>query len=861
MRDSYYQSSENPVQKERLPVTRPTLQFLAPGMPRSELLATVATAVAAMGLATVLTLALYQPGGISWFEPWDSIFCWPVLVGSLMAAVWRRQIAPLCHPVCLAAIVVACISQTTPELLQIALLSAFTALLIYAFGQHWTVLSTTSPMPIQAANVVRSRCRRQLVCVAVVLAAVVAALLATGSTVCRIALLTLPLAALTIPAPRQLPTNRYRIIYRALLSWITQESKRLPGLVQSPAGPIHARVALLVVACILTSIALTQSGVPVSFAGVYPDYIPAHEQESSKLGYLLLMLFASAAYVVGTPGLVALGLVGSATMPVLLDAAAEHANSLSEAGTTEPIATDLRNSPDRIERSSIFHGRVVADGSPALIHRDAYMEHAHGLGDSGGGKTSLFLCPIIEQLGSFADSSFIVLDPKADTLELLASLQAVSELVGRQTGRPLPLKFFSNQRTHRSYAFNPMRQPFWRDLDLLTQTDILCAANGLTYGTDYGAGYYSSANAAILLHTLKTYPHVATFGELADCIGTVMTAAKKRDLHPEIRKAGVHVQEVIKRLAACEALNVTKNSGHPSSVVEQSIDLTDLFREPQLLYCHLPATLSPSAAPEIARLFTYMLLAASTQTERRCRVYLVIDEFQRIVANNFEYMLQLARSMGVGVIIANQTMQDLRKGNVDLIPAIEANCRVRQWFSVSSADDQERLIKSSGLTVETLTSRSSSVDSQGRTSNSVTSSEHIAPRLTINDVLLTNDHPFRSILRVSRGAGYAQFGGMPVIIESQYHISKEEYQRRKALPWPTADGAFLPTVSSAAATGASSQKTSTQPSFQWSEEVIGEKKATPLAPADERELNTLFDNLRDDLEQKPGRKRKKGDKS
>jgi type IV secretory pathway TraG/TraD family ATPase VirD4 len=97
----------------------------------------------------------------------------------------------------------------------------------------------------------------------------------------------------------------------------------------------------------------------------------------------------------------------------------------------------------------------------------------------------------------------------------------------------------------------------------------------------------------------------------------------------------------------------------------------------------LSATLSPSGAPEIGRLVNYMLLAASTQTERKHPVFLVIDEFQRMVAGNLEYMLQLARSMGIGVILANQSMEDLKKSSVNLIPAIEANCRLRQWFSVS----------------------------------------------------------------------------------------------------------------------------------------------------------------------------------
>lgn len=87
------------------------------------------------------------------------------------------------------------------------------------------------------------------------------------------------------------------------------------------------------------------------------------------------------------------------------------------------------------------------------------------------------------------------------------------------------------------------------------------------------------------------------------------------------------MQEVIKRLASCSPLDVTDTTGHDHAVVEQAIDLTMLFLEPQLLYFHLSATLSPSGAHEIGRLINYMLLAASMQTERKHQVFLVIDEF------------------------------------------------------------------------------------------------------------------------------------------------------------------------------------------------------------------------------------------
>ena len=133
-------------------------------------------------------------------------------------------------------------------------------------------------------------------------------------------------------------------------------------------------------------------------------------------------------------------------------------------------------------------------------------------------------------------------------------------------------------------------------------------------------------------------------------------------------------------------------------VLAQAIDLAQVFTEPQIVYFQLSTLLGPGSAPEIGRLAAFDLLADATLVKRECPVYLVIDEVQRMVAKNLEYLLQLARSMGVGVILANQTMEDLRTSRSNLIPTIETNCRYRQWFSVSAVEDRRRLIESSGET-------------------------------------------------------------------------------------------------------------------------------------------------------------------
>lgn len=81
-----------------------------------------------------------------------------------------------------------------------------------------------------------------------------------------------------------------------------------------------------------------------------------------------------------------------------------------------------------------------------------------------------------------------------------------------------------------------------------------------------------------------------------------------------------------------------------------------------------------------------------------------------------------------------------------------------------------------------------------KTTTTISVREQLLPRMSVNDILLASDHPSRSIVRIARGEGYAQYGGLPVVVESNFHITKEAYGHRKEFPWPTnIPGTFVPT--------------------------------------------------------------------
>lgn len=713
--------------------------------------------------------------------------------------------------------------------------------LVWQFSEHCISATLTSPESREHRNQLRQSWRHYLAATLLGAFGICGAALLAGNETLFWCVTGCVFVHLASPLLRNTRTH-LTLCVESMAFWLAYNrfDIRVPGVFFSPAGKFTDRF-LLTGACVsLTSITLLHwpdSWTPRVIPEIESPFPPAavyflreiFPADSSDFGFAKFVTSVIGfGIVIFSPLLVVLMIPPLMTLRILIEAR-QHRVKTIQGDRWKPVVRAMQSSSDPIERDSLYMGRIVCDGSPLLIPRDVFHEHAHFLGDSGSGKTSMGLAPWMEQMIGYRDCSVVIVDLKADSHELLATAVAAAKERSRQTGRDVPVRHFSNQAGLSTFAFNPLLQPWFHAMDHYVRTDILCGALGLTYGSDYGEGFYSSANAAVSYHTIKKHPETVTFSELANRLAEVAIASDKRELHPEIRKAGVHVQTVLDRLGSFEALNVTRQT-HADEVVDSAVDFCDVFTRPQVLYFHLSATLGPGSSPEIARLVAYSLLAASTQTERKHQVFLVVDEFQRMVARNIEYMLQLARSMGVGVIIANQSMQDLKTSKADLIPTIEANCRYRQWFSASSHEDREMIVKGSGEMIDELQGQA---ETPSRLLGSLTNqtSQFIRPRLTQNDVMFASDLQTFNIVRLSRGAGYAQYGGLPVLAETHFHISQDEYERRKQFAWPeAANGAFMP--------GSRTTEpfvSQTKPGPVASTEIIG-------GPADGAAASTLLDS-------------------
>ena len=490
-------------------------------------------------------------------------------------------------------------------------------------------------------------------------------------------------------------------------------------------------------------------------------------------GLLLLLIPASSA--AATLGLAAVGVLAPAA-GVAGRRRRFVPGGLVSAEDRAAVIDLLRASPDPVERDSLFLGVNAVDHAPILVPRDVFADHAHLLGDTGSGKTAVGVATVVSQLLTRGDCSVVVIDLKGDDHALFEGVRADAAAAG------LPLKYFTNRVGRSTHAFNPLAQRYLRALPTAARAEAVATALGLQYGRDYGRAYFGDANLDLLGRAFHEAGDATSFRDLDAALEGRPCGASA-----ELMRTAAHVLTLVRRLADSDALNAApppegEEAGVPPGVLDAAIDFGDVFDKPEAVYLHLSAGVGTGTAAEVGRLALYSLLYAahSHGAASRTQTFVVIDEFQRVVASNLEVILQQARSLNVGLILANQTMADLKQGTVDLTSAVGANTRFRQDFAVSHVRDREDLIKASGETIQYKASWMEKVaDSFG-----LAASESIQPRLRANDLLLATDREARSVLQIRRGAGYAQFGGFSLAVQGGYTVSKAEFERRRAAPWP-----------------------------------------------------------------------------
>lgn len=455
-------------------------------------------------------------------------------------------------------------------------------------------------------------------------------------------------------------------------------------------------------------------------------------------------------------------------------------------------------SGEAIELSKhVYIGEEPFQKLPILLDTTLLTEHCHILGDSGSGKSSLGVMPLIASLLEKSentltrmtailgtppkthDAPIVVIDLKGDRA-LFQGTRALAERHGRA------FKFFSSEAGQASYTFCPFLQFRDHSASISEVCQLFLDALNLNHGEGYGRSYFSRQGRDLLMDALASPEPPRSFGELYEAVSRLSKADPKR------RSDAFELIATIKALATYPQLEIpsSQNSDISDSLV---IHMPTVLEKREVIYFYLPSAIESVATKEIAKLALYCLLNSAVQRQKEdlepIQSFVFIDEFQRIAAENFKVVLQQARSFGIGLIMANQTMADLVSADSDLRDTVHANTRVKMYFSVTNPTDAERIARSSGEELRLFRNRSVTVTenaaglwSSGDTSSS---SEVFSTRLSVQDILFLSDHPRRFIFHASRGSGMTQFGGLAVPAEASWIMSFSEYQKLQRLPWPS----------------------------------------------------------------------------
>ncbi len=455
----------------------------------------------------------------------------------------------------------------------------------------------------------------------------------------------------------------------------------------------------------------------------------------------------------------------------------------------------LLSSRDELEAEHLYMGRSYYGDYPVLLHRDLLDAHAHILGDTGSRKTSIGMAPMLTQLIAREDSSVLIIDLKGD-MGLFQCAMAEAKAAG------IPFKWFTNITERSSYVFNPFAQSHMHRLTINQKTQGILQALSLEFGEGYGEAYFSAMHEIVLATYMRKYRNIGSFQDLYNYMKDKNAYRGIGDLD-DWEKAR-HLTTLANKLAEVYPLNL-KPADFPArpKLFEKQIDMPSLLSKRQVIYFYLASTLEPTTVSPVAKLAMFALLTAAARRSESepNRVYVFLDEFQRIISENVKIFLEQARSMKLHFILANQTAGQLESSGTDLTETVDSCTAFKQSFKATDLKSLKKLEESSGEALYHSADWTEAIDAGLREaaddefdighlptgifdSSGVGVKEAAGPRLERNTIIELSAKPMASFVRFTEGSGYTQFSGYYTPILSEYHISKDSFKARSKAPWP-----------------------------------------------------------------------------
>jgi hypothetical protein len=288
------------------------------------------------------------------------------------------------------------------------------------------------------------------------------------------------------------------------------------------------------------------------------------------------------------------------------------------------------------------------------------LRHVLILGSTGVGKTRTALQGIVEQQVARGLGA-LVLQFKHDELFYRSVLDAVVS-----AGREEDCIYFSLR------SDDEKRTAAWNPFDWSNSVEIAEAVVQATIDDLPALRYFSAQNLdalGVVLDGAKRQGETLSFGRLADLLAQTGRSGAGQPLlaylrsFPDLRARAQrlrwdHASEL--KMLAAQLGRFAALTPAPGRI---ALNLRTAVQQGQVVLVNLDATTFPKAARSVGRLFIAALSAAYSGLRRTedDRIYLVaLDEFGPVAGPHLSNMLSTARGFGVSLVLATQSLADLR---------------------------------------------------------------------------------------------------------------------------------------------------------------------------------------------------------
>ncbi len=336
---------------------------------------------------------------------------------------------------------------------------------------------------------------------------------------------------------------------------------------------------------------------------------------------------------------------------------------------------------------------------PMRIPRQQLHSHVHLTGATRSGKTTM-LAAIIVQLIRGSDEAvsrkdevgepppILIVDPKGDL-----GLYHTAKIEAQKRGQRFHA-FVATASLHSGHI-----DIFGTILRITTNPDeiagLLARALDLHHGAEYGKGHFGRLNSNLLAQTAEQLGKA-----VKDCqeggTGGLSFSILIEKLKELAKRDGVGASEAVNALEPLARMD--RLWPRTGAAPEDAIDLWRVVEERQVVYVYADQ-FGGTRNLDVMRLVIF-LLNLVCQKRKECakdrRVYAVIDEFKDVLSTNLGTVISTAAGNGLSLLMANQSVAQLRSGDIDVAAELSSNVNLRIFLTADSAEDIEDIQRLSG---------------------------------------------------------------------------------------------------------------------------------------------------------------------